>query len=434
MKKYKFTQNIGLKIMALLFAAVLWVIVVNADDPVVSAVYRDVPVTITNEDVVTNKGKVYQIVDDTHTVNVTVYATRSVISKISKDNISATADLSQMDVNTYLVPIQATVQGYEGGIQSAETNPTNLQVDLQDVTQRKFPISVSTTGTPRDGYVVGEMTSNPKEITISGSESLINSIAKVTAKISISGMSDSGVLDAELICYDANGNVVDQTKLSNNLGDKGISVNVQMLNKKNVGLDFHVSGTPADGYAYTGYYSEPESVQVCGTADVLENLESIEIPEDEVNIDGESEKREFTVDILPYLPEGVTLVDETANNVVVTVQIEQKGAKTIELLVNSIQVKNLSDKLKVAFASDKNLTLTFTGLEEELDTLDIKNAASIDLKNYTTAGQYDVPVSIETASGVTLTKQPTVTVILTEKKDGTEDTKDTTDTTDTTDE
>lgn len=111
MKKYKFTQNIGLKIMALLFAAVLWVIVVNADDPVVSAVYRDVPVTITNEDVVTNKGKVYQIVDDTHTVNVTVYATRSVISKISKDNISATADLSQMDVNTYLVPIQATVQG-----------------------------------------------------------------------------------------------------------------------------------------------------------------------------------------------------------------------------------------------------------------------------------------------------------------------------------
>ncbi len=56
------------------------------------------------------------------------------------------------------------------------------------------------------------MTTNPKEVTLRGSETLIDSIEKVVAKIDISGMSDSGVVDAELICYDSNGNVVDQTK------------------------------------------------------------------------------------------------------------------------------------------------------------------------------------------------------------------------------
>ena len=417
MKMHNMTKNIGLKIMAFLFAVLLWVIVVNVDDPVVSAVYRDIPITVINDDVVTNKGKVYQIVDDVQKVNVTVHAKRSLISKISGESISATADLSQMDVNTYMVPITATVKGYEANIQSVDTNPRNIEVNIQDVTGKKFPISVSTSGTPRDGYVVGEMTTNPKEVTLRGSETLIDSIEKVVAKIDISGMSDSGVVDAELICYDSNGNVVDQTKLSNNLGDKGISVNVQMLNTKNVGLNFAVSGEPKAGYIYTGMTVEPESVQICGTEDVLAEIDSINIPADQIDITNEHGKKEYTIDITPFLPKEVSLVDETANNVVVTILIEQEGTKTIELPVESIQVKNLSDKFKVSFEAEKDLVLTFTGLEQELATLDIKNAASIDLKNYTAEGEYDVPVTIETATGVTLTEQPSVRIMLKEKTD-----------------
>lgn len=423
MKKHKFTKNIGLKIMAFLFAVLLWLIVVNVDDPVVSAVYRDIPITVVNEDVVTNKGKVYQIVDDVQKVNVTVYAKRSTISKITGESITATADLSQMDVNTYMVPITATVKGYDTTVQSVDTNPKNIEVNIQDVTGKKFPISVSTSGTPRDGYVVGEMTTNPKEVTLRGSESLIDSIEKVVAKIDISGMSDSGVVDAELVCYDSNGNVIDQTKLSNNLGDKGISVNVQMLNTKNVGLNFNVSGKPAEGYVYTKMTVEPESVQICGTEEILDELDTIDIPSDRIDITGEKSKKEYTIDILPYLPEGVSLVDETANNVVVTVQIEQEGTKTIEFPVESIQVKNLSDKFKISFEAEKDLVLTFTGLEQELETLDIKNAVSIDLKNYTAEGEYDVPVVIETATGVSLTEQPTVRISLKEKEDSSESEK-----------
>ena len=49
MKMHNMTKNIGLKIMAFLFAVLLWVIVVNVDDPVVSAVYRDIPITVINE-------------------------------------------------------------------------------------------------------------------------------------------------------------------------------------------------------------------------------------------------------------------------------------------------------------------------------------------------------------------------------------------------
>ena len=96
MKKYSLTRNFGLKIMAFVFAALLWLIVVNIDDPVSKATFSDVDVMITNPEVVTNQGKVYQVLDEQKT-SVTVYAKRSVLADIAKEDIVATADLSAMD-------------------------------------------------------------------------------------------------------------------------------------------------------------------------------------------------------------------------------------------------------------------------------------------------------------------------------------------------
>ena len=52
MKKYKFTDNLGLKIIAVIFAAFLWLIVVNLDNPVSTQTFSEVPVTIINEDII----------------------------------------------------------------------------------------------------------------------------------------------------------------------------------------------------------------------------------------------------------------------------------------------------------------------------------------------------------------------------------------------
>lgn len=416
MKKIKMPQNIGLRLIALIAAAVLWLVVVNISDPIDSVSFNNIPVTIINEEVVTNQGKVFQVVDNVQTVRVTVSAQRQILSRISASNIVATADLSQMEVNTLLVPITATVRGYESsGIVTVAT-PNNLQVKIEDMTKNNFPISVSATGTPRDGYVVGSMTTNPEKITIRGSDSMINNIQKVVAKVDVSGLSESSVLDAELILYDGNGNPMDQSQLTNNLGEEGISVNVEILNTKSVGMKFEVSGEPADGYVYTGYTVEPDKIQVCATKEVLAGLDYIEIPSDEIDITGADGRMEVTVDIGDYLPEGVRLVDQTANNVIVSVAIEQEGARTIELPVEAIRVKNLDENLKVAFESERDLELRFTGAQDVLDILDIRNAASIDLKSYTTEGTYEVPVNIETVEGVTLTEEPKVKIILTEKK------------------
>jgi len=136
-----------------------------------------------------------------------------------------------------------------------------------------------------------------------------------------------------------------------------------------------------------------------------------------IDTGGASPRVEQTVDISPYLPDGIKLVDETANKVAVTAMVEQEGGRTITLPVGAIRVTNLAENLKISVESDADLEVQLTGKEELLKKLDIQNAASINLKDYTEPGVYEIPVNIEVDSGVTVMNSLTVRVTLTEKKD-----------------
>ena len=160
--KFKITRNFGLKAAALIFSVFFWLIVININDPMDDATYASIPVEFVNEEVVRNMGKVYDMVGDPQSVRVTVSGKRSVLSQIRSSNIVATADLSQMEVNTYLVPITAEVRGLEGETVTTQVTPPNLQIKIEDMKSNTYPISVSTSNVvPRDGFVVGEASVNP---------------------------------------------------------------------------------------------------------------------------------------------------------------------------------------------------------------------------------------------------------------------------------
>lgn len=422
MNHKKWMNNLGLKILALFFSIFLWLAVVKTDDPVSDATFKNIEVQVTHTEVVNNQGKNYQVLNDTQIVNVKVTAKRSVLESLTSEDIVAEADLRNMELQS-LVPIQIQIPGYEGKYE-AEAVPNNLQIKLNSVKQKVFPLTVSATGTPQDGCVIGNMTADPAKVTLDGAEDIIESIDKAVARVDVSGLSESGTVAAQLILYDAQQNVIDQSGIGNKLGDEGIQVEVEVLRTKDVKLNFSVSGTPKEGYLFTDLTTEPQSIQVCGTKEALKGIEELDIPEEEVDIDGATGKMELTVDISPYLPEGISLVDPNASKVAVTVQIEEEGGKTVNFPAGSIRVNNVADDLKVSFESGADVEMKFTGTQEALEVLDISNAVSIDLKSFTQPGEYDVNVDVELPEGVTLVKQPTIHVILEKKEEDSVNTDD----------
>ena len=145
MKKYKLTTNLGLKIIAFIFAVFLWFIVVNLDNPVGSSTFRDIPVQIVNADIITSAGEVYQVEGD-GTVTVVVYATREVRQKLSSEDIVATADIKQIDSTGRLVPIEVSINGFSGETITAEAIPRNLTITREKSGKKTLALTVDTEG------------------------------------------------------------------------------------------------------------------------------------------------------------------------------------------------------------------------------------------------------------------------------------------------
>lgn len=419
MIKHRLTKNMGLKAMAFVFSALLWLIVVNVDDPVTQQTFSDIPVTLENQDIITQQGNVYQVLDG-QTVTALVSARRSVLQDIGSEDIIATADVREMDTDTGLIPVEISIAGMTVGrdYQSAESVPNNLRIQVEKSGKKVLPLTAGTSDvSTRDGYIIGNTTVNPERVTITGAESQIEEIDRAVAYVSASGLSKDTDLTAELRLLDRNGNILDQNQLTNNLGEDGITVHLEILGSKSVQLNFGVSGTPAEGYQYVGVSSEPESVVVYGNEEVLEQIDSIDIPDSEISVDGATGNVEASIDITPYLPEGTSLGAEATGMVIATAMIEEEGMRTIDFLVSSVKINNLSDSLQVSYQPDAEAALQFRGEQGRLDTLDISNAVSVDLSSYTQPGTYEVPVDVIVPDGITFVEGTTVVLTLSEKPD-----------------
>ena len=142
MKNHKFTDNLGLKIIAIIFAVFLWLIVVNLDNPVSTQTFSEVPVTIINEDIILSAGDTYQVLGE-EKVSVVISATRQVRQKLTKEDIVATADIKEMDTSTGLVPIKISIPNYAGKYESAEAAPRNLQIQREKSGKKVLSLTVS---------------------------------------------------------------------------------------------------------------------------------------------------------------------------------------------------------------------------------------------------------------------------------------------------
>ena len=106
------TNNLLLKLLAVMFAAILWLAVVNIDDPKTTRTFTTT-VTVENTDYLTEIGKYYEIVNNSNTVTFKVSGKRSYLERMSNVDFKAIADLEMIE-NFNRVPIEITPQRYNG--------------------------------------------------------------------------------------------------------------------------------------------------------------------------------------------------------------------------------------------------------------------------------------------------------------------------------
>ena len=379
--KKKLTSNIGLKIGSLLAAIVVWVAVVNINDPNTSVSFYNVPVTIQNADVITAQGKIYEIEDDTDVVNrVTVYGPRSVLENMEKSNITATADMNNLSsVNT--VPINFGTTSNSNQITDIRASSENVKVTIENRKTVQMILRTQVVGEAPEGYVVGKVTTDQNLVRIIGPESLIDKIAIASITIdmnTMNGVTSDITTSASVRLYDENGSEVTGSTLTRN--PESVIATVQILPTKAVPLKFEVSGTPASGYALSGHVSsDPETVTVYGTKNLLATVNSINIPAEDLNVTGQREDLVTRIDITDYIPDNVTLLNEEEAEVTVTVGIEALQTRDIKVNLKDIQIDDLPENMTCTLdtTDGDTVTVTVVGIREEINRLNPQDILTV---------------------------------------------------------
>lgn len=381
-KKPRILDNLGLRIIALLIAIVMWILVNNANDPVVTRRFANISVQLQNTSMITSRGEVYTVLDNTDTVPVvTVRARRSIFNELTRDDIVATADVADI-TSLDTIEIKYRSLNYNSEIEEIDGSIDNVLLSIENRRTATFALQLDTTGSVADGYELDTVTPEQNQIRVSGPESVVSQIASARATVDISGATSSISTYADVKLYDADGNAVDTSRLTMNI--TSVKVSVSILPLKTVPITVTTSGTPADGYLTNGVVTvDPDTVKLAGRSSVLSGIDSIAIPAEAVNIDGSTQSFQTSVDIHSYLPDGVTLADESFNGVVnITVGIEAAYTTDISLNMSDIALENVpsgyraqvsavndGQKTVTAESEPPTYTVTLTGVSAQVDAV-----------------------------------------------------------------
>ena len=386
--KMSLTNNIGLKFLAVLIALVLWLAIVNVNDPEKTITVSNIPISVTNESAITSRDMVYNVKSEQY-LNITVSGKRSIVSNLSAEDFRATASLKELSkVNS----IPNWVMGRKITIvkQSAQT----ILVDVENVEEKDFTdLVVEYTGKVADGYVAGLSSMSTDEVTVKAPTSIIDKIKKVAVRCSLDGTNTNISKKCPVILYDKNDKEIKSDEIE--LSDKKIRVNVNVLRAKQVPISTinkDELGKPADGYVVDDVILSSDSITVYGSEESLDSIESLDIQDD---IDVSDAKGDVTqnIDVTGKLPKGLSVSGEST--ITVKVLIKKLITRTFEYDASEVSLNDLSSDLDVQLVT-KKVKVTLQGEEEVISQLtkdDIAISADLGkVKEGTTTVHVDVAV------------------------------------------
>lgn len=401
--KDRLTKNLKLKIIAVLFAAGLWMISININDPYQSKDYS-VEVQLLNMNILTSAGKYVEVANNTDEIIVKVKGNRSVMDTFSTANIVATADLSEMDENNQ-VPIKLSAIKTNGSkIESIRSNNSYVNVKVENIRRVQKSLEVVTRNAPAEGYILGKISTEQNALRISGPESAVALVDKVVVNFDLANASEdvSMILPVEL--YDAEGNRINDNRLSTSI--KEVQCVATILATKEIPLVFTIKGNAAKGYKYTGeIQSDPDTIVIAAKNSVLRGIKKLEI-KDVIDIDKAKSNVTEIVDVKEYLPENVILADASfTGKVNVTAYVEETFTKEVEIAKEQVQMINLPEGVTAEIENpEENMALEVTGfVSAEPDFQDTDVKAKVDVLSYMNtnnmmeleAGEYEMEVKFE---------------------------------------
>lgn len=403
-------NNLGMKILSVAIAVLIWFLVASIEDPVMTRRISGIPVTVKNEEQLKAKGYSYEIIQGEE-VNIQVRGSKSVVRNLTAADFNAVADLNELSIMNAM-PIHVTAKNNNDKMEISLGSVSTMIVKTDKLAEMSVVVNIEVDGEPAEGYAVGDMQAKPNLITVEGPKNLLNSLKEFLVVVDVEGASDTVEVSAVPELYDSEGERVTSKQLTYDVST--VDASVEIWKTKTVDLELAYEGEPAKGYELVSFDYEPKQLTVTASEDILEDLEKITLPS--ISIEGRIENYEKDIEITrDLLPEGVENADPDAKDVKAQATIEEIKSQTIPFTSGSITVRGNDQNYNIAYDAGNDYELVVYCTDSRKKKLTILDFAPwIDVTDLG-AGTHTLRVRVKDVEGVTVEKTPKISIMLTEK-------------------
>ncbi len=395
--KYSLDKDFVAKVCCVLFALVLWFVVVSqSTDLEQEMTFYAVPVSISNANILQDDFGLSIVSEVDYITNVTVRGSRAKLTKFSSEDISAVLDVQNItQAGEHDVPIKVTPPPSSGfNVVGQSLESVKVTVDTLSSITLDVDVNILNAKYDADKYTLGEPSVSPSKVEITGPQKLLDSISSACVNLELGNVNSTIGFNRPIVLLDSKGDEISSTylSLSHVYADGQIPLKTieeaSKIVEKTIVLDTSFK---------FGYYNKencmvkiyPSTVKVKGSDYILSKIDSLEFFE----IDETIYTTNTVFDTELVLPDGISLA-ESVGKITVSISISDDLSNE-EISLEEVSFSEPQGAYTASVAD--NQTLIFRGDRETLGKLKnnpVAVSVSVDISKITEAGTYKLPCKV----------------------------------------
>ena len=376
-------NKIWTALLSLAIALGLWFYVVTVVKPDTTNTYYNIPVVLTGENKLTEKGLMI-IGGRDGAVTMELHGNRVDLDKVNSGNITLTADLTNIyeagEVElTYSHRFPGDVPS--GALTVQSKSPGTIKLTIVERDSKDVPVKLVLTGEVPDPNVYMVDEANPEfdytTIRVTGPKDVIAQINHAAVVVDLTGKTQTFKEEHRITLCDKDGNGVDAQNVG--VSEENVSVTLNIYKFKNVRLDIDTNDGGGATKASSKIVIAPATIKVYGDENALSKLTRIVLGTVDLAELTTTTSRTFTIP----LDEGFTNLSGVTE---ATVTISFPNLVTKELSVTKIQALNVPEGMSYALLAEA-LNVTVRGPKDVIDKVTANDVTvTVDFAGVTAAG------------------------------------------------
>lgn len=328
------------KIVSVVAALVLWFYVYDTRSVIEEKVFTNVPIKFENFDRSTG----LEIVSGKeHSIDVTLSGSKEELSKITKDDIIATADMNGVNSPDDSVTLKINISAPKG-VDIVEKSASQVSVKVDKSITKTIDVAVDLNYDKIDAsqYEIKNYELSVDAVQVTGPVDDVENISKLSAPITTGEIKSTFKSNVALVPVDESGNPIDSTYVTLSNQSVTVTVNVNKLKTVPLKADFY-----NDEYEYD-YSLNPAEVKIKGDSALVDSITSIKtlkIDTTEANVTDMVELQKINgIEIFNVYEQKIDKVEYTIHSVT------EKDTKTVAEPVTTEVDKDLAASEDIADA------------------------------------------------------------------------------------